>query len=86
MLFSNSAKEVFVEVNYSEVNYKYCKRCQTKVSLNATKCLVCNGREFVTQDEVDQVAEALLSYAASQLNTRHTNPLERFLKWLGLIS
>lgn len=49
-----------------EVNYKYCKRCETKVSLNATQCLVCNSREFVTQAEVDEAAKALLEYVSAQ--------------------
>lgn len=55
----------------SRVNYKYCVQCTTKVSLNATQCLVCNHREFITQEEVDKKrakAQAAVSEAAERFS------------------
>lgn len=68
-----------------EVNYKYCKRCETKVSLNATQCLVCNSREFITQAEVDEAAKALLEFvSAQQQRALDASPLARLKKFVGL--
>jgi hypothetical protein len=39
------------------VNYKFCKRCNTKVSSNSTRCLVCNNQSFATQEEIDREAK-----------------------------
>lgn len=69
-----------------EVNYKYCKRCETKVSLNATQCLVCNGREFATQEEVNQAAEALLNYISAQQSVQRIGLWARIKKWFGAIA
>lgn len=73
-----------------EENYKYCKRCEIKVSLNATQCLVCGGREFVTQEEADKAAEMLinatvnaLNYLSSPQNERKVGLWERFKRWIG---
>jgi uncharacterized membrane protein YccF (DUF307 family) len=64
------------------VNYKYCSTCHTKVSLNSTQCLVCNGRDFITQEELDQAAKDIHDQVSSQKACLST--LRWCLAWLIL--